>query len=258
MLSGSWNLAIQSESWSRCATSSTKCLKFRMYLYMPSLRGRLTDTKIQDDIPTVAWPTIVDKLSTLRKSHPPHPSNNINGDNQTALPQQISGLDAHDVANRIMRKENYLIALFNKSVLNLAVPVPKALLRSRIFAFIVEKSGLDVTTLDEAAEPCRSQLTTLSVTLEWNLSFCLMAFLFSPDGQVRRAFVQETSKADLIFASVGLRLDSFTRVADMQLRQLATTLRPHGVPERHVCSFHRTVSRILFLLSIFRGASRFH
>ena len=99
-----------------------------------------------------------------------------------------------------MRKENYLIALFNKSVLNLAVPLPKAFLRSALVNIAAERLGIDTTTLDDAAQPSRTQLTTLTKSLEWNLSFCLLGFLFGPDGQVRRAFMQENSKADLIFA----------------------------------------------------------
>lgn len=99
-----------------------------------------------------------------------------------------------------MRKENYLIALFNKSVLHLAVPIPQAFLQSRSITFLLDKAGIDYTTLDDAARPARTELATLSKSLEWNLSFCLMGFLFGPDGQVRRAFMQESSKADLIFA----------------------------------------------------------
>jgi len=33
-------------------------------------------------------------------------------------------LNAHDIANRITRKENYMIAMFNKELLNLSPPLP--------------------------------------------------------------------------------------------------------------------------------------
>ena len=108
-------------------------------------------------------------------------------------------LDAHDVANRIMRKENYLIALFNKSVLNLAIPIPLALSRSRSFTFLTDRLAIATSTLQEANNPSL-KLVFLTKTLEWNLSFCLLGFLFGPDGQVRRAFVQEKSKSELIQA----------------------------------------------------------
>jgi autophagy-related protein 9 len=42
----------------------------------------------------------------------------------------------------------------------------------------------------------------LTRTLEWNLSFCLVGFLFGTDGQVRRAFVSERNKTDLTEACV--------------------------------------------------------
>lgn len=154
----------------------------------------------QADIATVAWPTIVDRIAELRAAHPSHPSADITEAGNGKERRKTDRLDAHDMANRIMRKENYLIALFNKSVLNLAVPVPQAFLQSRSITFLLDKAGIDYTTLDDAARPARTELATLSKSLEWNLSFCLMGFLFGPDGQVRRAFMQENSKADLIFA----------------------------------------------------------
>jgi autophagy-related protein 9 len=75
-------------------------------------------------------------------------------------------LDAHDVANRIMRQENYLIALFNKELLDLRVPL---LARD-----------------------------TLTKALEWNLRFCLMEYLFDPHGRVRKAFIKGKHRAALV------------------------------------------------------------
>ena len=135
----------------------------------------------------------------MREKYPSHPSANSSHADHSADLGNKTRLDAHDVANRIMRKENYLIALFNKSVLNLAIPVPFALSRSRIFTFLTEKLTLTTTTLDNAANPS-VKLPSLTKSLEWNLSFCLLGFLFGPDGQVRHSFVQERSKADLVQA----------------------------------------------------------
>lgn len=77
-----------------------------------------------------------------------------------------------------MREENYLIALINKDVLDLSIPVPEVVHR-----FAPGASGYGATMLTK--------------TLEWNLSFCLIGFLFGRDGQVRRAFVSERNKAEL-------------------------------------------------------------
>ncbi|KAK4048677.1 autophagy protein atg9 [Microbotryomycetes sp. JL201] len=130
----------------------------------------------ENDIQTIPWHFIVTRLSALRASHPSALSMRAGG-STTALK-----LDAHDIANRIMREENYLIALFNKDLLDLSMPVPAAMRRiaPRLSAWM-----------------SKSMLTK---TLEWNLSFCLIGFLFGRDGQVRRAFLSDRNKADLTMA----------------------------------------------------------
>lgn len=75
-----------------------------------------------------------------------------------------------------MRETNYMIALFNREVLNLEVPLPNAL----AIMLPILKGG---------------QLTK---SLEWNLRFCLMKFLFGPDGKVRTAFVSSAKRRELI------------------------------------------------------------
>ena len=87
-------------------------------------------------------------------------------------------LDAHDIANRIMREENYLIALFNKDLLDLRVPLPQALSSAL---------GLD-----------KSHGLTLSSALEHNLRICLMRFLFDSRGRVREVFLRDKKRDILI------------------------------------------------------------
>ena len=74
-------------------------------------------------------------------------------------------MDAHDIANRIMRKDNYFIAMINRDVLELTLPVP----------FL-------------SARPM------LSRTLEWNLNLCIMKYVFDDQGQVRPAFIKDKHK----------------------------------------------------------------
>ncbi len=69
------------------------------------------------DMQSIRWNHVVNKLVEL------HAETAASG--RTGLP---SRLNAHDVVNRILRKENYLIALFNKDILDLSVPLPKWLL----------------------------------------------------------------------------------------------------------------------------------
>ena len=72
-------------------------------------------------------------------------------------------LDAHIIANRILRKDNYLIALFNKDILNLRVP------------FL-------------------SQEPLLTRLMEWSLSFCILSFVFDERGQLRKRFLKENNR----------------------------------------------------------------
>ena len=79
-------------------------------------------------------------------------------------------LDAHDIANRIMRQENYLISLFNKELLDLRVPLPDFVRR-----IVGHESGKG---------------RVLTRALEWNLRFCLMEYLFDSHGRVRKVFLK--------------------------------------------------------------------
>lgn len=76
-------------------------------------------------------------------------------------------LDAHMIANRIMRQENYLIALFNKDILDLSIPF--------IFG--------------------RQQL--LTKLLEWALSYCILSFVFKENGQIDKRFLKEKNSTAL-------------------------------------------------------------
>lgn len=117
------------------------------------------------DVQTISWPEVVNRIIAIRDNNPTT-SNALR--RQTTM-NHNQRLDAHDIANRIMREENYLIALFNKDILNLSIPLP--LLKDRPF---------------------------LTKTLEWNLSFCLLGFLFDDQGQVRRHFTRDAHRQQLI------------------------------------------------------------
>lgn len=125
------------------------------------------------DIQTISWQEIVSRLMALRDANP------VTADDIGAKQRRFMGsqskqrMDAHDIANRLMRKENYLIALFNKDILDLTLPIP--FLRNR-------------------------QL--FSKTLEWNLSLCILDFVFNEQGHVRPLFLRDTHRRAL---SDGLR-----------------------------------------------------
>lgn len=104
---------------------------------------------------TVSWQHVVNKIIQIRDNNP----TTSRGSNRN-IPQQR--LDAIHITNRIMRQENYLIALFNRDILNLTIPIPISFFQKR---------------------------NILTKTLEWNLSFCIQNYVFNDKGQVRKRFV---------------------------------------------------------------------
>jgi autophagy-related protein 9 len=134
------------------------------------------DTHYQADIQTISWPEIVRRISSIREENPitAISSKSARNTNDTTTAK----LDAHDIANRIMRQENYLIALFNKELLDLRVPLPQRLKR------YVPQGGGKGKMLTQA--------------LEWNLRFCLMEYLFDRHGRVRKVFLKSKNRVALI------------------------------------------------------------
>ncbi|KAG8854770.1 autophagy protein atg9 [Serendipita sp. 411] len=144
--------------------------------------------KIPDvDISTLPWSTVVSRIGAIRDENPITAiGNNVNG----TTDEQGTGtakLDAHDIANRIMRQENYLISMFNKDLLDLRLPLP---------AFA--RKILTITGIYQEESTNSGAGTTLTRALEWNLRFCLMDFLFDRSGRVKDAFLKERNRETLI------------------------------------------------------------
>jgi autophagy-related protein 9 len=130
---------------------------------------------LQEDIQTISWPEIVRRIAAIREENPLTALSSAQGPHSTTTQAK---LDAHDIANRIMRQENYLIALFNKELLDLRVPLPGVLSR-----FVASEEGKG---------------RTLTRALEWNLRFCLMEYLFDPNGKVRKVFLKSRNRTALV------------------------------------------------------------
>ncbi len=126
------------------------------------------------DIQTVSWQIVVARLMALRDSNP------VTAQTLSAAKRKFLGqhskqrMDAHDIANRIMRKDNYLIALFNKDILDLTMPVP--FIRKRQF---------------------------FSKAIEWNINFAVISYVFDEQGQVKQLFLKDKHRRALVD---GLRL----------------------------------------------------
>ena len=126
-----------------------------------------------NDIQTVSWQEIVKRLMLLRDLNPATAAGVTERHRRFMGSQSKQRMDAHDIANRLMRRDNYLIALINKDILDLTLPIP--FIRNR-------------------------QL--FSKTLEWNLSLCILDYVFNEQGQVRPLFLKDTHRRAL---SDGLR-----------------------------------------------------
>ncbi|KAG0341864.1 autophagy protein atg9 [Podila horticola] len=115
-----------------------------------------------EDIQTVSWHEVVNRIIMIRDNNP---NTSTAATIQTTSTQR---LNAHDIANRIMRKENFMIAMFNKELIDLSVPLP--MMKHR---------------------------TILTRILEWSLSFCILGYVFDDRGQVRKRFLKDTRRAEL-------------------------------------------------------------
>ncbi|WWC71134.1 uncharacterized protein I206_105087 [Kwoniella pini CBS 10737] len=158
------------------------------------------------DIQTLPWPEIVRLIGEIRKHNP---VTSLSNGQTTALTDMVDEadqatykkLDAHDVANRILRQENYLIALFNKDLLDLRVrlPVPRSLDHLVPTSLLAPgSSSLPSNTSHYDRKFISFGANTLTKALEWNLRFCLMEYLFDARGQVKKEFVRERRRKDLV------------------------------------------------------------
>ncbi|KAF2101482.1 membrane protein Gsa14p [Rhizodiscina lignyota] len=121
------------------------------------------------DIQTVSWQFIVQKMMALRDANATTALKITAANRRFITSQSKQRMDAHDIANRLMRQDNYLIALVNKGYLDLTVPIP----------FLGN-----------------TQFWTRNI--EWFIWLCLMDFVFDEDGQIKPQFLTSTHRRELI------------------------------------------------------------
>lgn len=131
----------------------------------------------ETDIQTIQWQEVVKRLMALRDLNPATVVRIPDRHRQFLGTQSKQRMDAHDIANRIMRRDNYMIALINKEILDMTLPIP----------FLANRS-------------------LFSKTMEWNLSLCILDFVFDKRGQPGKEFLRDTSRKEL---SDSLRLRFF-------------------------------------------------
>lgn len=108
------------------------------------------------DLQTIPWQLVVGQLILLKDQNA-----------VTANAAEVKAknrLSAHDVANRIMRRENYVIALYDNDILEISLPIP-------FFRNV-----------------------TLTKTLEWNINLCILGFAFNDKGYLKQMFLRENQR----------------------------------------------------------------
>lgn len=135
------------------------------------------------EMQTISWQLVVKRLMLLRDKNPQLMTSGKHKQSKDVYKflgsQSKQKMGPHDVANRIMRKENYMIAMINKNILNLNLPVPNIPVINK---FVKRLSFME-----------RPFLTR---TIEWNLSLCIMDFVFE-NGELRPSFLKEFNRAKL-------------------------------------------------------------
>lgn len=121
------------------------------------------------DIQTVSWQLVVSKLMALRDANAATVDNMSPETRRFISVHSKQRMDAHDIANRLMRKENYMIALMNRDAFDVTVPIP----------FI-------------------GNVQFWTRTIQWNIGLCLMDWVFNDEGQVKDEFLVSQNRRKLI------------------------------------------------------------
>ena len=121
----------------------------------------------EQEIQSISWQEVVSRLMALRDANPTITSKSTRP-GAFVRTQDKQRMDAHDIANRLMRRQNYMIAMINKDILDVTLPIPYFRHR-KLF----------------------------TRTLEWNLELCIMDFIFNRKGQVRPLFLKDTHRKEL-------------------------------------------------------------
>ncbi|TLD35067.1 APG9-domain-containing protein [Venturia nashicola] len=123
------------------------------------------------DIQTVTWQYIVQKLMDLRDENPATARpESLSPENRRFISgQSKQRMDAHDIANRLMRQDNYLIAMINKDILDCTINIP--FLGKRQF---------------------------FTKTVEWNLWLAVAQYAFDENNQIRQKFLHAKHRQELV------------------------------------------------------------
>ncbi|PHH63568.1 hypothetical protein CDD82_1884 [Ophiocordyceps australis] len=166
-MSASWSLGIWLYSFFFIWKAVQYFFEIRRLVHVRGFYMHLLQVPEQD-MQTVSWQDIVVRIMALRDQNPRTALNMAPNLRRFIGSQSKERLDAHDIANRLMRRDNYLIAMINKDLINLSLPLP--FMRGR-------------------------QL--FSKTMEWYLHYAILDMVFNELGQVRQDFLRADQRVVL-------------------------------------------------------------
>ncbi|PHH58532.1 hypothetical protein CDD81_5481 [Ophiocordyceps australis] len=166
-MSASWSLGIWIYSFFFIWKAVQYFFEIRRLVHIRDFYTHLLQVPEQD-MQTVSWQDIVVRIMALRDQNPRTALNMAPNLRRFIGSQSKERLDAHDIANRLMRRDNYLIAMINKDLINLSLPLP--FMRHR-------------------------QL--FSKTMEWYLHYTILDMVFNELGQVRQDFLRADQRVVL-------------------------------------------------------------
>lgn len=121
------------------------------------------------DIQTISWQYVVSKLMALRDANVTTAQDLSPEHRQFLNGQSKQRMDAHDIANRLMRTDNYYIAMINKDILDCGIYIP----------FIGKRQFF-------------------TRCMEWNLQFAITDLIFDKHGQVKPEFITARNRSENI------------------------------------------------------------
>ncbi|ROT42693.1 APG9-domain-containing protein [Sodiomyces alkalinus F11] len=120
----------------------------------------------EQDMQTVSWQDVVARIMALRDANPSTALNMTPVQRQWLRTHSKERLDAVDIASRLMRKDNYFIAMINKDILDMTLPIP----------FMPKRQFF-------------------SGTLQWWIYFSIIDFVFDRSGQVNQEFLKSSRRS---------------------------------------------------------------
>jgi len=145
-----------------------------------------------EELGAIEWHEVVSRFLAKQRS----------GEYRVSIHGEIT---AKDIACRIMRRENFMIALMNRRVLDLALPRPAVVVSAAVAAAAgVGGGGMEGGGGVGGRRRRRPQDEFLTRNLEWSLHVCVLSDLFNEEFTLRRDFLTDEAGLRRKIVMVGL------------------------------------------------------